>query len=172
MKSVSHRRILLVIERNCRLGIKQSIMNHFKLLIAVTLLLSVCNCSSTNVSPLYYEDGIANLNGMWVSSHVSNSGDIIFDVDYSDDILKMTLMGQPIIYQSMSRNKDQILLTFKDTENTQYYMVGHLTSRNEMRLSFTTEEVKDIIPVGQIGETVYRVERVKKSRAAVVASRN
>ena len=146
-------------------------MNQFKSILIASVLFCLYNCSSSRNEPLYYEDGIANLAGMWVSTG-NLSQDIVLDVDYSQGILSMKLLGKSILYQSMSRDKDQVLITFKDTNEQKYYMIGQLENKNEMRLSFTKEEIKDFVPVGQLGKPVYKLQRIKKSRATVVASRN
>jgi len=166
---VSHRRILPVTESKCSFETYLRDMNRLKHLSVLSLILVLFNCSSVKNEALYYEDGIANLNGMWVSS---TSQEIVLDVDYSKGTLSMTLLGQPIVYQSMTKRKDQVLLTFKDSEDQKYYLVGQLSNKNAMRLSFTKEEVTEILPVGQLGEKVYRLERIKTSKQAIVASRN
>ena len=66
----------------------------------------------------------------------------------------MKLLGEPINYQSMPKSKDQVLITFKDKNDQKFYLIGQLSSINEMRLSFTKKEVKDFLPIGQLGKKV------------------
>ncbi len=131
------------------------------------------SCTSLN-EVQYYNNGMNDLNGTWVVSDKYSSGvqDIVLHVESALEQPSIKLLGHNVVYQSMDKSKDKVLLKFEDGDGQLYYMIGQFNSKNEMRMSFTTEEVTDFLPVGQLGEKVYRLERIENYKEVIVASRN
>lgn len=137
----------------------------YLMLLPLTLLLG--NCASTQNVVQYYANGLAKLDGVWVDTGFSrNRNDIVFDVTLERGIPSIKLLGQRVDYQSMNQQRDQVLIKFKDERGQLYYLLGQFNSKNEMRMAFTTDKVNDFLPNGQLGEKVYRLERIKKYRTS------
>ncbi|OEK05957.1 hypothetical protein [Roseivirga misakiensis] len=145
-------------------------MRRIKLLAALIALALMNSCaSSKNDEPLYFKDGIANLEGMWVLSGENPSElDVILDLALNGNSVDIKAWGKNVKSNNVVRYKDQILISYTTTSGDKFSILGQLENNNQMRISRTSEELNSFMPIGQLGEKVYRLTRIKEGRRLVV----
>lgn len=136
-----------------------------KYLIAIALALSLISCASSNQN----QTQLSSMDGMWVSSY-SNDMQVVLFVEESSHKINIELLGEEIVPLHYKKKDDQALIKFKNSRGDVYHMLAQINSANQMRMSVTMEHVNDFIPIGQLGEKVYRLQKVEKEPLKIMAS--
>ncbi|MBO3699490.1 hypothetical protein [Roseivirga sp. E12] len=146
-------------------------MKRFQLLIFIPMALLLTYCAPNKTEPLYFNDGIVNLAGMWVANEESPTElDILFGVDLNEGSTDVSIMGETVKgYQMLSRG-NQFMIAYETLDGRKFNILAQMKNENEMRITRTEEIVNGFMPLGQLGEKVYHLKRLDSRRAFVVTS--
>lgn len=148
-------------------------MKSIKLLTALTIFSIFNSCASSKIEPLYFQDGVVNLAGMWVLSDSNKPEmDVMLDLAFIGDSLNMKIWGESVASQTFIRNKNQFLISYKTKDGEQFNLLARMEKNNQMSLSRTSEAVPEFIPIGQLGEKVYRLTKLQENRTYVTSTSN
>lgn len=146
-------------------------MKSIKPLTALAVILIFNSCASSKIEPLYFQDGIVNLSGMWVLVDKNNSEmDIMLDLAFIGDSLNMKIWGESVASQGVTRSKNQFLISYKTEDGQKFNILAQLEKNNQMRLSHTSQSIPEFMPIGQLGEKVYRLAKLKENRTYVTST--
>jgi len=146
-------------------------MKGLKIFTALAIIVIMNSCAPSKVEPLHFKDGVANLAGMWVLSGDNPSElDVILDLALNGDDVNIKAWGKTVTSHRVVRYKDQILISYTTEDGKKFNLLGQIENNNQMRISRTTEAISDFIPLGQLGEKVYRLTRIEENRKLVVKS--
>ena len=110
-----------------------------------------------------------DLNGAWIAT--GNEGfDFTFEVEETATQLDIQIMGKEVTPISYKKRKDQALIGFKNSDNEIYYLLAQSDKHEMIRLSITSEAVGSFMPVGQLGERVYKMKRLNLQPKILSAS--
>lgn len=108
---------------------------------------------------------------MWVLTNTNKSEmDVMLDLAFVGDSLNMKIWGESVASQTLIRNKNQFMISYMTEDGQRFNLLAQLEKDNQMRLSRTSEAIPEFIPIGQLGERVYRLTRLKESQAYVVSA--
>lgn len=143
-------------------------MKRIELVLALTAVIVLNSCAASKAEPLYFNDGVANLSGMWVLSDSNKSEmDVMLDVAFNGNLLDLKVWGESVVSQKFVRSKNQFLISYTTEDGQKFNILAQLEKNNLMRLSRTTEAVLGFVPIGQLGEKVYRLTKLKENRTFV-----
>lgn len=130
--------------------------------IVVILILSMFGLGCTTTKDLPNQASLQgiDLNGLWVG-HDKNDIQFVLYVEETDSSLGLNLMGKLVIPMEYKKQGDQALIKFRNTAGEEFQLLAQVNDENKMRMSITTEEVRDFMPVGQLGEKVYKLSKVE-----------
>lgn len=129
-------------------------------------------CAPNKTEPLYFDDCIVNLAGMWVANDENPSQlDILFGVDLNEGSTDVSIMGEAVKDYRMLSKGNQFLIAYETIDGRKLNILAQMKGKNEMRITRTEEAVEGFMPLGQLGEKVYHLKRLD-SRRALVASSN
>ncbi len=110
-----------------------------------------------------------DLNGAWIATG-SEGFDFTFEIEETATRLDIQIMGKEVTPISYKKRKDQALIGFKNSDNEIYYLLAQSDKHEMIRLSITSEAVGSFMPVGQLGERVYKMKRLNLQPKILSAS--
>lgn len=137
--------------------------------IGLVLIMFMVGCSGSqglgNLSAVERID----LNGAWIATG-SEGFDFTFEIEETATRLDIQIMGKEVTPISYKKRKDQALIGFKNSDNEIYYSLAQSDKHEMIRLSITSEPVGSFMPVGQLGERVYKMKRLNLQPKILSAS--
>ena len=151
--------------------VNKDIMKRLQLLLFVPLALLLTYCAPNKPKAKYFNDGIVNLAGMWVLNADNQTElNILLGIDLNEGSTDINVMGQQVRDYRMISKGNQFLLSYETIDGQKFNVLARMEGKDEMRISRTEEAVDDIIPIGQIGEKVYRLKRLNPKETFMARS--
>ncbi len=128
-------------------------------------------CASTKPEPLYFEDGIVNLAGMWVDNTENRQTlDVLLGIDLNDKSTEIQVMGERVKHYKVRTYENQFLIIYETMEGQKFSVLAQMKNKNEMRFTRTVEAVNGFVPLGQLGEKVFHLRRINSNKVLHVSS--
>lgn len=145
-------------------------MKRLKILF-IPLALILTYCAPQKQETQYFNDGIVNLAGMWVLNADNQTElNILLGIDLNEGSTDINVLGHQVKQYRMTSRGNQFLLSYETIDGQKFNVLARMESKDEMRISRTDEAVNGIIPIGQIGEKVYRLKRLNSKQALMARS--
>ena len=145
-------------------------MKRLKILF-IPLAIILTYCAPQKPEVLYFNDGIVNLAGMWVLNTDNQTElNILLGIDLNEGSTDINVMGQQVRDYRMISKGNQFLLSYETSDGQKFNILARMEGKDEMRISRTDEAVNGIIPIGQIGEKVYRLKRLNSKETFMARS--
>lgn len=146
-------------------------MKRLERLLFIPLALFLTYCAPNKTEPLYFNDGIVNLEGMWVANEESHTQfDILLGVDLNRGSTDINILGHKVKNYRMVSKGNQFLLSYETIDGRKFNVLAQMKNKDEMRITRTEEAVNDFMPIGQLGEKVFRLKRLSSEEQMVMAS--
>lgn len=130
------------------------------------LIILVLGCSSTKEFSRQTSMRGINVDGLWVG-YDNDDLQFVLYVEETANQLGLNVMGKLVIPMDYRKQDDQALIKFRNTKGEIYYLLAQVNDDNQMRMSITSEYVGDFMPIGQLGEKVYRLRKIEDSKVMV-----
>lgn len=133
------------------------------------LLLVTVSCSSTHEIASRASTAPVDLNGTWVGSY-NDDLQFVLLVDESPMRLSVKIMGRSVTPLDYKKRGDQALIKFKNGKGEIYHLLAQVHHDNKMRFSITSEEINEFMPLGMLGEKVYRLQKMEMQQYSLSAA--
>lgn len=146
-------------------------MKRLERLFFIPLALILTYCAPNKTEPLYFTDGIVNLEGMWVANEEAQTQfDILLGVDLNQGSTDINILGHKVKDYRMASKGNQFLLSYETIDGRKFNVLAQMKNKDEMRITRTEEALNDFMPIGQLGEKVFRLKRLSSKEQIVMAS--
>jgi hypothetical protein len=131
------------------------------------MIISILGCEASNKLN-YNLTETADIDGIWINT-LAEEVQVVLAVEETTDQIKVTLLGEDIIPLDYRKKNNQAIIKFKNQKGTVYHLLAQLDDITNMRMSVTPEEIQGFVPVGQLGEKVYRLHKVNTNKSIMTS---
>ena len=136
--------------------------------IASLMLILVMGCAGTNKG-MQQITGVVDLDGVWVGNYNEDLQFVLL-VNETPTQLGVKIMGRTVTPLDYKKRGNQAIMKFKNAKGDIYHLLAQVDRNDQMRVSITAETVTDFLPLGMLGETVYRLTKMEESAQVLSAS--
>ena len=135
--------------------------------LIVLISLVAFSCSSTKELSRQEAALDLNLNGIWVGDYNDDLQFVLY-VEETPTSLGLNIMGKNVIPMNYKKKGDQAWIKFRNTRNQIFHLMAQIDEQGEMKLSITQDTVSDFMPIGQLGEKVFQLNKVEHKAELIV----
>ena len=140
-----------------------------KKIIVLIVGLITFGCSSTQHLTTELPADLVDLDGVWVGDY-NDDLQFVLQVNETDMRLKLKIMGKPVTPLDYKKRQDQAIIKFKNTKEEVFFLLAQINQKEQMRLSITSEEVSNFMPIGMLGEKVFNLSKLNNAQEKLNAS--
>lgn len=105
--------------------------------------------------------------GVWVSKY-SQELEVVLSIEENSQDIRLKVLGEDIVPLDYRKSRDQALVKFQDKNGETYHLLAQVNDNQEMRMSITMEHVSDFVPIGQLGEHVYKLKKLDTNNNSLI----
>ena len=140
-----------------------------RLSIILICLLAIFSCSKEPQLTASNTSKPADFRGVWVNQ-LSDQLQVVLSIEEDHQAIHMRILGDHVIPLDYKKTDNQALIKFKDENGEVYHLLAQVNDKEEMRMSITSEDVPSFIPIGQLGERVYKLKRLENNSSLITTS--
>lgn len=133
------------------------------------VLILVASCSKEQ--SIYQSQAKAEptFHGIWINQQTPEM-EVVLSIEETSQVISVRLLGDDVVPLDYKKMDNQALIKFKNNKGEIFHLLAQVNDKQEMRMSVTMEEVTEFVPIGRLGEKVYRLRKMESQPSLITAS--